>query len=255
MARKKKISSENTNKPHVNKEIPIDNVEKASLSSFSLFTNENQQQLLSLGREKAKIVASYIAKSQEELDTDIDLALEEAHKAVKMASRLALTRETLGLAAYRAGLWKLAISEFRTAHRINGSHDYLPVIADSFRGLGLPEKVFEMAGTKEASELDDETHAEMAIVLAGAYSDQGNLKKAQQTLNREYRKKGLPALTRLRIREAQATFFEKFGKTEDADKILQATETARTKMVEHNTTKMSNDFIVYETIEEERNED
>ena len=57
-----------------------------------------------------------------------------------LAARLPATREAAGIAAYHAGEYATALIELRAARRMDGSPRYLPMIADSERGLGRPER-------------------------------------------------------------------------------------------------------------------
>jgi tetratricopeptide (TPR) repeat protein len=204
-----------------------------------------------LGNEKAKLVEKYIISTYKYLDAFPQKALEEAKKAVKVVSRLAVVREMLGLAAYKSGDWSLAIRELKTARRLNGLSDYLPIIADSYRGLGQPMQVFEIAISPEATSLPLPTHIEMSIVLAGAYSDIGKFGPALKTLKHEMARRGLSTELKLRLIEAQAVLLEVEGRQVEANKIWSITEPIRQSIDD----AALSELIVYDIGEDESSGD
>jgi tetratricopeptide (TPR) repeat protein len=229
-------------------EVPIeDTAQNEEDFDLSEIPQNYRIELASLGPENAKEALKHIVLTYRYLETQPQKAVEEAKKSVQLGSRLAVLRETLGLAAYRAGDWALAVRELKTARRMNGINDYLPLIADSYRGLGEPEKVFEIASTVDASNLPQPSHIEMSIVLAGAYADVEKYDVALSVIARELSKKHLlPTASRLRLLEARGTIFEQQGNLEDAEKVWKVTEPIRMNLEE----PASSDFIVYD-IEEE----
>ncbi len=62
-------------------------------------------------------------------------ARQHAEEAKELSPRLPSIREILGLAAYRAGQWKQALSELRTYRRLSGDTTHLPVEMDVLRAL------------------------------------------------------------------------------------------------------------------------
>lgn len=116
------------------------------------------------------------------IDEEPDAALEHAMAARQEGARLAVVREAVGFAAYAAGKYESALAEFRAARRLNGSPDYLPVMADCERGLGRPERALELAASAEAGKLDAAGRIELRIVEAGARRDLGEPKAALRVL-------------------------------------------------------------------------
>lgn len=116
------------------------------------------------------------------LDEDPMLALEHARAARRRASRIAVVRETAGIAAYYAGEWAEALNELRTARRIGGGPGMIAVMADCERGLGRPEKALEIARSAEARALTGEAAIELRIVAAGARMDLEQFDAAVVTL-------------------------------------------------------------------------
>jgi tetratricopeptide (TPR) repeat protein len=111
-----------------------------------------------------------------------------------------------GVAAYRAGRYDEALAELRAARRITGSPAVLPLMADSERGLGRPERALALAASKEAATLDRAGKVEMKIVESGARRDLGQSAAAVLALHLpELRARGQhPWLARLRYAYADA---------------------------------------------------
>lgn len=117
-------------------------------------------------RVRAHVSAAYLL-----LEDDPVEALRYAEAAKQLASRSAAVREAVGVVAYHAGDYALAAKELRTARRISGTDDVLPLIADCERALGHPEKALEIAtGPAKLTRADK---IEMLIVGSGARMDLG----------------------------------------------------------------------------------
>lgn len=101
-----------------------------------------------------------------------------AYAARASAGRIAGVREAVGIAAYFAEEWQVALAELRASRRINGSQEYLPFMADCERALGRPEKALELYAAPETSGLDIAIRMELLIVAAGARRDMGDLDAA-----------------------------------------------------------------------------
>lgn len=128
------------------------------------------------------MVARHLAAAAALIEDDPAAALEHARFAGKKAGRVAVVREAVGVAAYSAGEFGLALSELKAAGRISGSAEYLPMIADCERGLGRPERALALASSPEAAALDAAGKVEMLIVAAGARRDLGQVDAAVLTL-------------------------------------------------------------------------
>lgn len=138
--------------------------------------------LASLSAGGAREVARHLVMVGRLIDDDPDAAWEHALAARARAARIGLVREAAGLAAYRAGRYAEALAELRTARRLTGSDEQLPVLADSERALGRPERALAIAASPEVARLDVEHRVEMLIVEAGARADLGELDAAVVTL-------------------------------------------------------------------------
>ena len=130
----------------------------------------------------AKEVARHLVMVGRLIDDDPEAAWQHALAARARAARIGVIREAAGLAAYRAGHYTQALAELRTARRLTGSDEHLPVIADSERALGRPERALTIAASPEIGRLDVEHRVEMLIVEAGARSDLGQKEAAVITL-------------------------------------------------------------------------
>lgn len=130
------------------------------------------RELRTLTKENAEGVARHLLAIAEFLEAeDFDRALAHAETAVRRAGRVPIVREMLGVVHYRRGEWSKALSEFRTARRMSGSHHLLPLMADTERGLGRPEKAIELARGPEVATLKAEERIELALVVSGARRD------------------------------------------------------------------------------------
>ncbi|MFI1996618.1 Replicase polyprotein 1ab [Actinoplanes sp. NPDC020271] len=107
------------------------------------------------------------------IDEDSELALQHAIAARRLASRIAVVREAVGLAAYAAGDWTTAIAELRTYHRMTGKQTHLAEIADCERALGRPERAIDLYRGAEVAKLEKSGAIELLIVAAGARGDLG----------------------------------------------------------------------------------
>jgi len=139
-------------------------------------------ELLSLSPENAKVVARHLECLALYADSDPLLAHKHGVAAAHHAGRLAVVRESAGLAAYRAGFYEIALKELRAAHRISGDVTMWPVMADCERGLKNPLKALVLAGSPEVKRLAKAEEIEMRIVAAGARRDLGEVDAAVVTL-------------------------------------------------------------------------
>lgn len=140
----------------------------------SLLDNSVRRDLRSLAPENAELVARHLVSAGMLIDEEPVRALAHAQAARSTASRLAVVREAVGIAAYAAGEWALALSELRAVRRMTGSWDHIAVMADCERALGRPRKAIELAAEADGAKgLDQATAVELAIVVSGARRDLG----------------------------------------------------------------------------------
>jgi len=172
-------------------------------------------ELLSLSAENAKVVARHLECLAFYADSDPLLAHKHGVAAAHHAGRLAVVRESAGLAAYRAGFYEIALKELRAANRISGDVTMWPVMADCERGLGNPLKALALAGSPEVKRLAKPEEIEMRIVAAGARRDLGELDAAVVTLTcKELSNESEDWAVRLRYAYADA--LDSAGRTKEA---------------------------------------
>ena len=175
-----------------------------------------RQELRSLSKDNADMVAKHLIMAAMLLDEDVEKALAHARAAKDRAGRVSVARETNGIAAYHAGEWKEAISELRAARRMSGGPGLLAVLADAERGLGRPEKALEVAREDGAEDLEPESRIELAIVVAGAHHDLGNNDDALVSIEDVLDVDDVPDVSRLRLYYAYADALVIAGRKEEA---------------------------------------
>ncbi|MFI7589367.1 hypothetical protein ACIB24_20055 [Spongisporangium articulatum] len=176
-----------------------------------------RSELSSLTKELAADVGAHLAAVAAFIDEDPDRAWRHAIAARRRAARLGIVRETAGLAAYRAGRYSDALSELRTARRLTGSEEHLPVMADSERGLGRPERALELARSAEVKRLDAAGRIEMLIVESGARADLGQDDAAVVTLQVKELDSAARTPAVARLRHAYAAALANVGRVTEAE--------------------------------------
>lgn len=116
------------------------------------------------------------------IDEDPALAHEHALAASRSAGRVAIVRETVAITAYAIGDFALALRELRTHRRISGSDEQLPLIVDSERGVGRPDRALEEGRSVDRATLPAAVRAQLAIAMSGARLDLGQPERALQEL-------------------------------------------------------------------------
>ncbi|HVT21248.1 MAG TPA: hypothetical protein VHE57_07670 [Mycobacteriales bacterium] len=134
--------------------------------------------LRSLSEGLAEKISRHLVAAGLALDEDPELALAHAKFARALAPRIAVLREAVGVAAYRAGEFTTALSELRAVRRMTGDASYLPVLADCERGLGRPERALALVRDPDARKLGPAERVELAIVESGARRDRGEMEAA-----------------------------------------------------------------------------
>ncbi|MEV6494868.1 hypothetical protein AB0M20_40535, partial [Actinoplanes sp. NPDC051633] len=184
----------------------------------------------------ADTVARHLVAAGQIIDEDGELAMQHAIAARRIASRIAVVREAVGLAAYAAGDWATAIAELRTYHRMTGKQTHLAEIADSERALGRPERAIDLFRGADKEALDKSGAIELLIVAAGARGDLGQHDAAVAMLQVRELTADEEADWTARLRYAYADALLAAGRREearewfsraaeaDADEVTDATE-------------------------------
>ncbi|WP_286953689.1 MULTISPECIES: tetratricopeptide repeat protein [Corynebacterium] len=181
------------------------------------------QDLRSLSKDNGEAVAKHMIMAATWMDDDPKLALRHARAAKDRAGRVSIAREVNGIAAYRAGEWKEALSELRAARRISGGPGMLAVMADCERGLGRPEKAVELGRSEDASLLDRESAIELAIVVAGARLDMGQAESAVITIQRAQPSRDDRGMSACRLSYAYANALAEAGRVDEAKEWFEHT--------------------------------
>ena len=174
------------------------------------------QDLRSLSKDNAEQVGRHMVMAATLMQDDPQLALQHARAAKERAGRVAVVRETCGIAAYHAGEWKEALAELRAARRMSGGPGLMAVMADCERGLGHPEKAIEIARSEELSRLDAASMVELAIVVAGARKDMGQFDAAVAELERQDLNPSRHGVSASRLFYAYADALAAAGRTAEA---------------------------------------
>ncbi|MGP9539866.1 hypothetical protein ACT3SP_17890 [Brachybacterium sp. AOP43-C2-M15] len=153
-------------------------------------------------------------------DSDNETAQAHARFAARLGGRVGAVREFYGVIAYRAGDFRTASRELRTSLRITGRTDVLPMIADSERGLGRPERALDIAASDDAADLGVDAAIELIIVVAGAYADTGDVDTALRTLEIPALRHKVDGRWQVRLWVAYADLLERAGRQEEAKRWM-----------------------------------
>ena len=175
-----------------------------------------QDQLRGLPDKLAARVGRHLAAAGLVIDEDPETAYQHTLAARARAARIAVVREACGEAAYAAGHFAEAISELRAAKRMNGSPEYLAIIADCERALGRPERALELAKSPAVDRLSPEQRVEVTIVEAGARHELGETDGALRTLENANLQSASREGWVVRLRYAYADLLLKAERPEEA---------------------------------------
>jgi hypothetical protein len=127
-------------------------------------------------------VARHLVVAGTLVDEDPELALGHARAARDRASRIAVVREAVGVAAYHAGDFAEASRELRAYRRMSGEEGYRAVLADCERAQGRPEVALRLVREALADGPDPDETVELRLVEAGARRDLGETAAARLVL-------------------------------------------------------------------------
>ena len=139
---------------------------------------QTRAELKTLAKDTADLVARHLVMAGRLLDDEPQEALRHARAARALAGRVSAVREANGIAAYLAGEWTEALSELRTARRMTGDPEHLPLMADCERALGRPDRALLLTQDPQGKDLAPEAQVELLIVGSGARRDLGQLDAA-----------------------------------------------------------------------------
>ena len=161
-----------------------------------------RDELGSLSLDRASTVGRYLVAA--ELAADPEQAYRYAQAAKQLAARVGIVREVSGIMAYKSGRWAEALTELQAGRRMTGRNDYLPLMADSERGLGRLDRALDLVHSAEAKRLPRATQIELRIVESGIRRDQGLADAAVLALQ-------VPELTDGKQRPWSARLFYAYG--------------------------------------------
>ncbi len=161
-----------------------------------------RDELGSLSLDRASTVGRYLVAA--ELAADPEQAYRYAQAAKQMAARVGIVREVSGIMAYKSGRWAEALTELQAGRRMTGRNDYLPLMADSERGLGRLDRALDLVHSAEAKRLPRAAQIELRIVESGIRRDQGLTDAAVLALQ-------VPELTDGKQRPWSARLFYAYG--------------------------------------------
>jgi len=213
-----------------------------------------RSRLSGLSSYAATEVARHLVMVGRLIDDEPEAAWQHALAARARAARIGVVREAAGLAAYRAGHYAEALAELRTARRLTGSDEHLPVIADSERALGRPERALAIAVLPELGRLDVEHRVEMLIVEAGARSDLGQKEAAVITLQVGLLDSRVKAPWVARLRMAYADALAAVGRDDEAARWLERAAEADPDDVTGIHQRLDDDDVVVTDLEEDEDE-
>ncbi|MCW2166376.1 hypothetical protein B0I12_003548 [Microbacterium hydrothermale] len=141
-----------------------------------------RNELKTLSKDNADNVARHLAMAARLIHDDPALAHQHALAASRSAGRVGVVRETVAITAYAVGDFALALRELRTHRRITGSDEQLPLIVDSERGVGRPDRALEEGRAVDRTTLSVPVRVQLAIAMSGARLDLGQTDRALQEL-------------------------------------------------------------------------
>jgi hypothetical protein len=204
---------------HDDPEIPED-------VTANLLDKVARAELKTLSKDNADWVARHLVMAGRLIDDDPELAHKHAQAAGRRAGRIAVVRESVGITAYALGEFELSLRELRTYRRISGRDDQLPLMVDSERGIGRPEKALELGRSVPRTSLDVPVQVALAIAMSGARLDLGQPEAALTELQ-------IPQLDPERayvwspaLFDAYATVLEDLGRDEEAEQWWQRSDRA-----------------------------
>jgi tetratricopeptide (TPR) repeat protein len=185
-----------------------------------------RNELKTLSKENADGVALHLVLAARLIESDPALAHQHAISAARRAGRIGVVRETLAITAYATGDYALALRELRTYRRITGRNDQLPMMVDSERGLGRPEKALEEGRSVPRSSLSADVRVQLAIAMSGARLDLGQTDAALAELEIPELDPKTAFSYSPALFDAYATVLEELGRNQEAEDWFERSERA-----------------------------
>ena len=185
-----------------------------------------RNELKTLSKDNAEGVAQHLVMAARLIETDPALAHQHAISAARRAGRIGVVRETLAITAYAIGDYALALRELRTYRRITGRNDQLPMMVDSERGLGRPDRALEEGRSVSKSSLPVPVQVELAIAMSGARLDLGQADAALAELQIPQLDPNTAFSYSPALFDAYATVLEELGREAEAEEWYERSDRA-----------------------------
>lgn len=176
-------------------------------------------ELRALGRANAENVARHLVMVQRLLNEDPQTAYEHARYAASHAGRVAVVRETAGIAAYLAGHYSEALREIRAARRLSGLDLHRAIEVDCERALGHLDKALQAAQAADPRQLDEIERAELAMVVSSLRHDMGQTDLGLIIIEDAIRARPSDSETLRRLHSVRADRLEELGRHQEAEAI------------------------------------
>lgn len=187
--------------------------------------------LKTLTAESQEYVARHLAMAARLIEEDPATAHQHALSASRRGGRIGVVRETLAITAYRTGDYALALRELRTYRRITGRDDQLPLMVDSERGLGRPERALELGRSVPRGTLPVPVQVELAIAMSGARLDLGQAQQALLELEIPQLDPSVAYSWSPGLFDAYGTVLEELGREAEAAEWFRRAEVAAAALV------------------------
>lgn len=210
-----------------------------------------RNELKTLDKENAELVAKHLAMVARLIDDDTELARQHAISAMRRAGRIPVTRETYAITSYLLGDFATALRELRTYRRLSGRNDQLALMIDSERGLGRPERALELAREIDASKLASDQKVQVAIALSGARLDMGQTLQALYELEIKELDKNKAFPWSPELFAAYSAVLEDLGRNKEAAEWQKRAYVAEELLMKHRTGDSLEVFEIQE-IEDEK---
>ena len=153
------------------------------------------------------------------LNEDPQSAYEHARYAASHAGRVAVVRETAGIAAYLAGHYNEALREIRAARRLSGLDLHRAIEVDCERALGHLDKALQAAQAADPRQLDEIERAELAMVVSSLRHDMGQTDLGLIIIEDAIRARPSDSETLRRLHSVRADRLEELGRHQEAEAI------------------------------------
>ena len=178
-----------------------------------------RRELRALRRANAENIARHLVMLQRLLDTDPELAHQHARYAVSHAGRIAVVRESAGIAAYLSGHYQEALRDIRAARRLSGLDLHRAIEADCERALGNLERALKAAQGADPAQLDDQEEAEIAMVVSSVRHEMGQTELGLVVIEEAILMFRGDRETLRRLHSVRADRLEELGRVEEAEAV------------------------------------